>query len=212
MNRIPGTNGDAIRSLQNLPGVARTLTGLLIVRGSAPQDTQIFIDGTAIPYVYHLFGLSSVVPTEILDRLDFYPGNFSAQYGRAMGGVVDVGIRDPKTDGIHAMAQADLIDVRLVVEGPELSQQDKDRGLLVLDGTWRLAHRMEKFFYELPPRSLPPTKTAYPRLSRIAPDPAGGLATIEAIYAAYRILGRPCEGLLDEYHWANEFLERNGWL
>jgi TonB family protein len=118
MNRIPGTNGDAIRSLQNLPGVARTLTGLLIVRGSAPQDTQIFIDGTAIPYVYHLFGLSSVVPTEILDRLDFYPGNFSAQYGRAMGGVVDVGIRDPKTDGIHAMAQADLIDVRLVVEGP----------------------------------------------------------------------------------------------
>jgi pre-rRNA-processing protein TSR3 len=101
--------------------------------------------------------------------------------------------------------------VRLVVEGPELSEQDKRRGLLVLDGTWRLAHRMEKFFYELPPRSLPPTKTTYPRLSRIAPDPAGGLATIEAIYAAYRQLGRPCEGLLDHYHWAAEFLARNNW-
>lgn len=101
--------------------------------------------------------------------------------------------------------------VRLVVEGPELSEQDQKRGLLVLDGTWRLAHRMEKFFYALPPRSLPPTKTAYPRLSRIAPDPAGGLATIEAIYAAYRQLGRPCEELLDHYHWAAEFLARNNW-
>jgi pre-rRNA-processing protein TSR3 len=70
---------------------------------------------------------------------------------------------------------------------------------------------MEKFFYELPPRSLPPTKTAYPRLSRIAPDPAGGLATIEAIYSAYRQLGRPCDGLLDHYHWAAEFLARNNW-
>jgi hypothetical protein len=118
MNRIPGTMGDAIRSIQNLPGVARTLTGLLIVRGSAPQDTQIFVDGTPIPYVYHLFGLSSVVPTEILDKLDFFPGNFSTQFGRAMGGVVDVGIRDPKSDRIHAMAEADFIDVRLVVEGP----------------------------------------------------------------------------------------------
>ncbi len=120
MNRIPGTNGDALRSLQNLPGVARPpgLAGLLIVRGSAPQDTQIFVDGTPIPIVYHFGGLSSVVPTEMLDRIDFYPGNFSTQYGRAMGGVVDVGIRDPKHDKIHAFAQADLIDVRAMVEGP----------------------------------------------------------------------------------------------
>jgi pre-rRNA-processing protein TSR3 len=101
--------------------------------------------------------------------------------------------------------------VRLVMDGPVLSGQDADRGLLVLDGTWRLAHRMEKFFHELPPRSLPPTKTAYPRLSRITPDPAGGLATIEAIYAAYRQLGRPSDGLLDQYHWAAEFLAVNNW-
>jgi pre-rRNA-processing protein TSR3 len=102
--------------------------------------------------------------------------------------------------------------VRLVVEGPVLSAQDAQFGLLVLDGTWRLAHRMEKFFHELPPRSLPTTtKTAYPRLSRLTPDPAGGLATIEAIYAAYRQLGRPCEALLDHYHWAAEFLARNNW-
>jgi pre-rRNA-processing protein TSR3 len=101
--------------------------------------------------------------------------------------------------------------VRLVMEGPVLSAEDADRGLLVLDGTWRLAHRMEKFFHDLPARSLPPIQTAYPRLSRITPDPTGGLATIEAIYAAYRCLGRSCDGLLDHYHWAAEFLARNNW-
>ena len=120
LSRIPGTNGDALRALQNMPGVARApgLAGLLIVRGSAPQDTQVFIDGTLIPLVYHFGGLSSVVPTEILEKIDFYPGNFSAQYGRGMGGIVDVGIRDPNKDKLHALAQVDLIDARVLAEGP----------------------------------------------------------------------------------------------
>jgi len=121
INRIPGTNGDAIRSIENLPGVARppAFLGLLIVRGSAPTDTQTFVDGTSIPIIYHFGGLSAVVPTEVLDRIDFYPGNFSTQYGRAIGGVVDVGVRDPKQDGkFHGFAQVDLIDARVLVEGP----------------------------------------------------------------------------------------------
>jgi TonB family protein len=119
--RIPGTNGDALRSLQNLPGVGRPpgLAGLLIVRGSAPQDTQTFIDGIFVPLVYHFGGLSSVVPTEMLEKIDFYPGNFSAQYGRVMGGIVDVGIRSPNKDGkYHGLAQIDLIDGRVLAEGP----------------------------------------------------------------------------------------------
>lgn len=118
--RMPGTNGDALRAIQNFPGVARPpgLAGLLIVRGSAPQDTNIFVDGTLVPLVYHFGGLSSVIPTEMLEKIDFYPGNFSSQYGRVMGGIVDVGLRDPKKDRLHGMAQVDLIDVRGLVEGP----------------------------------------------------------------------------------------------
>lgn len=117
--RIPGTNGDALKSLQSLPGVARPpgVLGVLIVRGSSPQDTQTFIDGTPVPLIYHFGGLSSVVPTEILDKIDFYPGNFSSQYGRVQGGIVDVGLRNPKSE-YHGLAQIDLIDARLLFEGP----------------------------------------------------------------------------------------------
>ncbi len=130
MLRIPGTNGDALRALQNLPGVARPpgLAGILLVRGSAPQDTQTFVDGTQIPLIYHFGGLSSVVPTEMLERIDFFPGNFSAQYGRVMGGIVDVAIRAPKNDGkYHGLAQADLIDARFVAEGPVPGTKNKLR-------------------------------------------------------------------------------------
>lgn len=117
---IPGTNGDALRSLQNLPGVARPVPfdGQLVVRGSAPQDTTIYVDGTPVPIVYHFGGLSSVVPTEALEKINFYPSNYSAVYGRGIGGMVDVGLRDPKRDGhLHGMAQIDLIDARVLVEG-----------------------------------------------------------------------------------------------
>lgn len=139
IERVPGTGGDALRSIQSLPGVARPpgLAGLLIVRGSAPQDTQTFVDGSLVPLIYHFGGLSSVVPTELLDRIDFYPGNFSVRYGRVMGGIVDVSLRSPNTECYgpygaplvnpngtpvtgcyHGLVQVDLIDGRFLMQGP----------------------------------------------------------------------------------------------
>ncbi|MCA9061107.1 MAG: DTW domain-containing protein [Planctomycetaceae bacterium] len=100
--------------------------------------------------------------------------------------------------------------VRLGIGGPVLSGADQGSGLLVLDGTWRLAQRMEPFYQNVPIRSLPPVLTAYPRKSYLFDDPSEGLATIEAVYAALRILGRPLSGLLDHYHWQKEFLQLNG--
>ena len=118
--RIPGTNGDALRAIQNLPGVARPpgLAGLLIIRGASPNETNIFVDGTLVPIVYHFGGLSSVIPTEMLEKIDFFPGNFSTQYGRVTGGVVDVGVKDPNQKKLHGLAQVDLIDARVLAEGP----------------------------------------------------------------------------------------------
>ncbi len=101
--------------------------------------------------------------------------------------------------------------VRLGIGGPVLSEADTDRGLLLLDGTWRLAARMEPFYSHVEVRSLPVIRTAYPRKSAVYADPSEGLATIEALYAALRILGRNTQDLLNEYHWKQPFLELNGW-
>lgn len=99
--------------------------------------------------------------------------------------------------------------VRLAMDGPLLSHADSQRGLLVLDATWRLAAKMEKQFCHIEPRSLPHWETAYPRVSKFNYDPNGGLATIEAIFIAYHLLGRGTDGLLDSYYWRDIFLQRN---
>lgn len=100
--------------------------------------------------------------------------------------------------------------VRLGIGGPLLTEADSASGLLVIDATWRLAERMEKKYAHIPVRSLPNWQTAYPRVSKVFDDPSAGLATIEAIYAAYHAMGHSTEGLLDQYHWSDEFLAING--
>jgi pre-rRNA-processing protein TSR3 len=100
--------------------------------------------------------------------------------------------------------------VRLAAEGPELSAADAACGLLLLDGSWRWAGAMTRDFADVPPRSLHGWHTAYPRVSKRGTDPDNGLASVEALFAAYHILGRPTDGLLDHYHWAAEFLKING--
>ena len=100
--------------------------------------------------------------------------------------------------------------VRLAADGPELSSADRACGILLLDGSWRSASRMIRDFEHVPPRSLHGWKTAYPRVSKHGTDPGNGLASVEALYVAYHLLGRLTDGLLDHYHWRAEFLKLNG--
>jgi pre-rRNA-processing protein TSR3 len=100
--------------------------------------------------------------------------------------------------------------VRLAAEGPALSAADAGRGLVLLDGSWRRAGGMGRDFADVPPRSLSGYRTAYPRTSKRGTDPDNGLASVEALFLAYHLLGRPTAGLLDHYRWAEEFLRLNG--
>jgi len=120
LQKIPGSFGDPVRVIQNFPGVARApfLSGQLIVRGAQPDQTLTFLDGVEIPILYHLGGGPSVVNSEFLDRIDFFPGGFGARYGRAVGGVIDVATRKGATDTYHGVAKIDLQDTSLFFEAP----------------------------------------------------------------------------------------------
>lgn len=106
--------------------------------------------------------------------------------------------------------------VLLTLDGPELSEQEANCGLLILDATWRYADKMYQHVVgkqDFIRRSLPKNlKTAYPRRQDDCSDPEQGLASIEAVYAAYYLLGRNIEGLLDHYYWKDEFLKKNPFL
>lgn len=101
----------------------------------------------------------------------------------------------------------------LTLDAPPLSLSDQPYGLLVLDGTWRYAKKMEQFINpkaSFIKRSLPSHyRTAYPRIQNDCSDPTRGLSSIEAIFLCYHILERNTDGLLDFYHWKEQFLQKN---
>ena len=120
LDKVPGTFGDPLAVVQNFAGVARPppFSGLLIVRGSAPEDTRIFVDGAEIPLIYHFGGLRTVLPVGMIDAIQFYPGNFSTSYGRALGGVVDVQLKRLQPKKLGGYADVNLFDSGVYLEVP----------------------------------------------------------------------------------------------
>jgi TonB family protein len=116
VRRIPGTQGDTLKAVQNLPGVARAPFGggLLVVWGSSPFDTRTYVDGVFIPTSFHFFGLRSTVNSEMVQGVRFMPGGYGADYGRGMGGVIEVESRKPRDDGYHGFVQIDALDASLM--------------------------------------------------------------------------------------------------
>jgi pre-rRNA-processing protein TSR3 len=96
----------------------------------------------------------------------------------------------------------------LAVDAPELSPRDAVQPLLLLDSTWRYLPQVAASVRGEPiRRSIPRgVVTAYPRKSRVFDDPEAGLASVEALYVALRLLGVRDDTLLDGYHWRTEFL------
>lgn len=101
--------------------------------------------------------------------------------------------------------------VVLAADGEEISAADSGRPLLLLDSTWKLLPALQHCVIGSPElRRLPLwLETAYPRRSKDGSDPANGLASVEALYAARRLLGRRDDSLLEQYHWRDAFLA--GW-
>lgn len=103
--------------------------------------------------------------------------------------------------------------IMLDFEGPVISPVDAHLGLFIVDATWRYAEKMVRFVDDhavLERRSLPQGfRTAYPRRQEDCPLPERGLASIEAVYIAYSLMGRDTVGLLDNYHWKDEFIRSN---
>jgi TonB family protein len=110
--RVPGTQGDTLKVVQNLPGVARSSfgSGQLVVWGSAPRETRVLIDGVEVPSLYHAGGLRSVVSSELVKGIELLPGAFGPEYGRGLGGLVKVETRALPERGVHGAVQVDVLD------------------------------------------------------------------------------------------------------
>ena len=110
--RVPGTQGDTLKVVQNLPGVGRSAfgSGALIVWGSAPKETVVNVDGVEIPALYHFGGLRSTINADLVRSIDLSPGSYGAEYGRGLGGLVKIELAPLQREGVHGYVSSDVID------------------------------------------------------------------------------------------------------
>lgn len=115
---LPGTAGDVVRVVQNLPGVARPPLGIgqLIIRGTAPEDSAYYLDGAPIPNVFHFAGFSTVLNSDSIGEIALISGNYGARYGRTIGGVVDLRVEDQLPERSRGYVSVDLFQTTVFTE------------------------------------------------------------------------------------------------
>jgi len=118
--KVPGTQGDVLRVVENLPGVARAAvgSGQLVVWGAAPEDTRVYVDGVRLPRLYHNGGLRSVLASDLVESVELVPGGYGAAFGRGLGGLVAVTTGSIHGAAPHASLAVDLLDASASVRAP----------------------------------------------------------------------------------------------
>lgn len=117
---LPGTGNDALKALQSLPGVSRVPFGLggLVLRGFAPRDTNVFLDGIEVPVLYHFGGLASFIPSTMIESMELVASGYGARYGRGQGGLVDVRSKSARNDKWRVGSEVSLLDGSVRADGP----------------------------------------------------------------------------------------------
>jgi TonB family protein len=115
--KVPGTQGDVLKVVEDLPGVARSAvgSGALVVWGAAPNDTRVYIDDVRVPRLYHDGGYRSVMQSDMVRSVELIPGGYGPAWGRGLGGLVNVQLRPLDDRGFHGSVSADIIDAAVSV-------------------------------------------------------------------------------------------------
>jgi TonB family protein len=130
LTTVPGTLGEPLRVVASLPGVVRSPFGLgfFVVRGANFQNTGFLIDGFPVPLLYHFGAGPAVIPSLMVERLHFYPGNYPLRYGRFSGGIVGVDTHVPDARSVRG----DLSIDALRASGSLIVPFDEGRGAVMI--------------------------------------------------------------------------------
>lgn len=74
-------------------------------------------------YLFHLGGAVSVFNSELVDQFTLYPSAYGPEFSGVTGGVIDVFLRDPKSDRFHATVDVNFLHGGVLLEGPITDDQ-----------------------------------------------------------------------------------------
>lgn len=126
IRRAPGGLEDVIRAVSVLPGVVQASPGRndLIVRGGAPSENLYIVDGLEVPNINH-FGTQgatggplSFINLDFVRDVTFSTGGFGAQYGDKLSSVMNIELKDGRTDRVGGKATVSASQFGLDTQGP----------------------------------------------------------------------------------------------
>lgn len=125
IDRTPGALEDIARVVQQLPGVAADpdLLATFFVRGGAPDETLVLIDGVPLSNPYHLGGFASIINPLLVESAEFFAGPAPARYEPALSGVLDIKYPRTTPKKVSVIADVSLLsakaraDIPLGIEG-----------------------------------------------------------------------------------------------
>jgi hypothetical protein len=115
---VPGSFGDPLQSVYSLPGVVPTeeIGGAPAVRGSGPEDNYFLTDFLPTGYLFHAFGFS-IFNENLIRDFGIKNAGFGARYGRAIGAVFDVNLREPRQQPWTTTLDGSFLRVGAMLEG-----------------------------------------------------------------------------------------------
>ena len=120
LTKAAGSGGDPIKALTSLPGIVPTEEGSaqVYMRGSNANENITWVNGAPVGYLYHFSGFQSTIHPALVDDINVFLGGFPVKYGDALGGVMDVRLREPKKDRQRYNFDISTIASSFLVEGP----------------------------------------------------------------------------------------------
>ncbi len=126
IRRDPGSALDIQRVMQAFPAVVSgsDQNNEIIVRGGAPGENLFLMDHIEIPNPNHFGeqgtggGPINMINTFMVRNVDFYAGAFAARYGDRASSVMDITLREGKTDGYAGQVEIGMAGAGLLAEGP----------------------------------------------------------------------------------------------
>ena len=118
----PGGAADVLQAFQTMPGTTRAGEGSdLYVRGGDPAEAPVFVDGARLFHPGRYEGLNGsvfgILDANVIRSAYFASGGFSARYGDALSGVLDLETRG-RPDARTARLSANTVQVGLGADLP----------------------------------------------------------------------------------------------
>jgi hypothetical protein len=126
IQRNPGGNMDISKVIQSLPGVASGVAfrNDLIIRGGGPNENRFYLDGIEIPAINHFAtqgasgGPVGMINVNFIRDVDFYTSAFPAQRGNSLSSIMEINLKDGRTDKTGGIFQIGASEVGLTLDGP----------------------------------------------------------------------------------------------